>query len=298
MRLGAALCGAGASGLLGWRPQSHDGVLYSVRNLLDLWRRNCHTAADPQYPTALCLQRLIATIDNTSIRSRTKSSTRTLPRSAIFTGSNPGVVLADSDDAHEWLTHKRLPNGFWDAMDTQRRFFAWASVLIGVTKMEDWYSIKTEDFCRRTGASSLLRLKYQSSLILAVKAVYPEHPWRDWEFSRAPKSLWKDAANIRKYLDELASKVGVIELQDWYSVNLSQFIDNHAMHLIATVRKEEKGNNASIMYTIVKRAYPEHVWQERLFRSQRSIWADKDACKSLLLEIQTRLGFESTLHLE
>eukprot|EP01122_Echinamoeba_exundans_P005105 TRINITY_DN15281_c0_g1_i1.p1 TRINITY_DN15281_c0_g1~~TRINITY_DN15281_c0_g1_i1.p1 ORF type:complete len:579 (-),score=58.97 TRINITY_DN15281_c0_g1_i1:528-2264(-) len=225
---------------------------------------------------------------------RRRRSTGEYKRSKIFetmkTDKNTPQTTVDS--VPEWVSQDRLPVGFWNDMKNQRRFFDWAAHLYGIQKHSDWYTVNVDDFLKKTGAGSLLRSKYNSSMAAACRAVYPEHQWHEWLFSKVSKGFWKDATNIRRYLDWLAPVIGVRKMEDWYSVGISQLVSNHGDHLVATTRKSNP--EGGTMVSILRLAFPEHEWLDWKCVSQHhNVWADPEACRQMLHRIQEKMGWSS-----
>jgi hypothetical protein len=71
-------------------------------------------------------------------------------------------------------------------------------------------------------AVSLLKARYNGSLVAALSSLYPGHKFLPWRFVGAPKNFWADARNQREYFDWLGRQLGVGDYQDWYSTTLSQ----------------------------------------------------------------------------
>jgi hypothetical protein len=208
--------------------------------------------------------------------------------------TNQNHYVTDFVDVAEWVSQDRLPIGFWSDMKNQRRFLDWAANLYGIKKLDDWYHVNADDFIKKTGAGSFLRSKYSSSIAAACRAVYPEHQWQEWRFSKVSKGFWKDQANVKRYLEWLAPKIGVAKMEDWYSVSISQLISNHGDHLIATTRKSAP--EGGLMASILRLAFPEHEWVDWKFTFQHhNLWSDPEACRLKLIQIQKKLGWAGTL---
>jgi hypothetical protein len=51
-----------------------------------------------------------------------------------------------------------------------------------------------------------------------ITSVFPEHHWNLRSFAAIPRRMWKDNVNHRRYLDDIGKSLGVIKLEDWYSI--------------------------------------------------------------------------------
>lgn len=63
--------------------------------------------------------------------------------------------------------------------------------------------------------------RYKSSLALTLNSVYPDHDWKEWKFASSPKRPPADF--ISKLVGSIGLELGIIELEDWYSVSAAEF---------------------------------------------------------------------------
>src|SRR5438270_339918 len=68
--------------------------------------------------------------------------------------------------------------GFWEDIYNQRRFLESLTHIYHIEEHQDWYNITLGDVYQRRG-STLLSLYYNSSLIGALKTIYPEYNWKE-----------------------------------------------------------------------------------------------------------------------
>jgi hypothetical protein len=66
--------------------------------------------------------------------------------SAIVSGVYP---------SHAWMLWKfdKVPKGYWSDMRNRKEFFDWAGAELGISRMEDWLKIRTEEVDRLGGSS-------------------------------------------------------------------------------------------------------------------------------------------------
>jgi hypothetical protein len=71
---------------------------------------------------------------------------------------------------------------------------------------------------------TLLTKYYSSSLINALKAVYPDHDWKEWLFATPafPNSFWAEPHNALRYVKWLEAELGLTKIEDWYSVEYAE----------------------------------------------------------------------------
>jgi len=62
---------------------------------------------------------------------------------------------------------------------------------LGVKSLDDWYSISITDVKRFDSSYEVLAC-YGNSLIQGLMSVYPEHPWKIWQFENSYKGLFDD----------------------------------------------------------------------------------------------------------
>ena len=71
--------------------------------------------------------------------------------------------------------------------------------------------------------SGLLR-KYGSLYDILVR-VYPEHQWDRLKFeNRVPPGYWVETDNRVQFLEQIAKKIGIKDMSDWYKVKKSTII--------------------------------------------------------------------------
>jgi hypothetical protein len=73
---------------------------------------------------------------------------------------------------------------------------------------------------------------HNSSLPTALQELYPDHVWQQWKFNQVPKLWWHDLANQKRFLDDLAPKLGVTKMDDWYHISAATLRQNGAFTLI------------------------------------------------------------------
>jgi hypothetical protein len=103
-----------------------------------------------------------------------------------------------------------------------------------------------------------------------LKAVYPEHPWEASRFAKRANNYWKDKANQKAFLDELAVKLNVKKPEDWYSVVTSQIEKNGGVSLLRYYRGSFRRGNGVVSYRILislalAELIPEFEWDQTKF---------------------------------
>eukprot|EP01114_Cavostelium_apophysatum_P016562 TRINITY_DN4740_c0_g1_i1.p1 TRINITY_DN4740_c0_g1~~TRINITY_DN4740_c0_g1_i1.p1 ORF type:complete len:576 (-),score=130.33 TRINITY_DN4740_c0_g1_i1:21-1748(-) len=112
-------------------------------------------------------------------------------------------------------------SGVWKNPQRQREFFDQLAEELGLKDWEDWYQVEVSEIKER-GGETLLEY-YNGTHAKALPVIYPEHKWRIWKFKRLVNNFWKDKANQRKFLEELAEELKIETLEDWYQIKPAQF---------------------------------------------------------------------------
>jgi hypothetical protein len=119
---------------------------------------------------------------------------------------------------HNWdpLRFSRAPNRYWMDENVQRDALErFGRERLGVKELDDWYSVATH----AVSELSFIHNYYKGSLFNALKKLYPQHSWNRFRFSTTCRGHWTDVNAQRDALEKLGrEKLGVKELDDWYSV--------------------------------------------------------------------------------
>lgn len=185
---------------------------------------------------------------------------------------------------HEWLPwrFKRIRRGYWKKMENQKRFFDWVATKLGIGSKEDWYG-QTGKAVSKLGGSTLLGKFYGENLYVALKAVYPDHPWAEWKFVQASKGFWNVPSNQRIFLQGIQSTIGVSSMTDWYHANPSAIRNSGG----STLLRIYKGSLPDLLAS----AFPEHPWLPwRFFRTNANWWNDHENQKVYILWAASQLG--------
>lgn len=63
--------------------------------------------------------------------------------------------------------------------------------------------------------------RYNNSLLMMLRSLYPTHNWQPWRFANVPKGTWRDPATLREFCLEFATSRNMNELSDWYHIDFS-----------------------------------------------------------------------------
>jgi hypothetical protein len=88
----------------------------------------------------------------------------------------------------------------------------------GLEKYEDWYHIKQEMVAKLKGVRVLTL--HNSSIMQALKTVYPEYDWQPWLFQQVPDGFWTEQ-NMMAFVNWLSKELQIEKPEDWYGVTRS-----------------------------------------------------------------------------
>eukprot|EP01114_Cavostelium_apophysatum_P019814 TRINITY_DN6476_c0_g1_i1.p1 TRINITY_DN6476_c0_g1~~TRINITY_DN6476_c0_g1_i1.p1 ORF type:complete len:606 (-),score=129.46 TRINITY_DN6476_c0_g1_i1:43-1860(-) len=139
-----------------------------------------------------------------------------------------------------------------------RDFFDELGKKFGLKDWTDWYHVSSKDV-QTNGGLRMLNYYYGGSIIKALEAVYPEHPWRIWKFIEAPKRIWDERKLQRAFFDELYQQLKLKSWQDWYKVSRRTIEENGGLPIL-------KRYSASLPKALSS-IYPEHDWKDWQFEA-------------------------------
>eukprot|EP01114_Cavostelium_apophysatum_P007737 TRINITY_DN1990_c0_g1_i5.p1 TRINITY_DN1990_c0_g1~~TRINITY_DN1990_c0_g1_i5.p1 ORF type:complete len:848 (+),score=203.21 TRINITY_DN1990_c0_g1_i5:93-2636(+) len=115
----------------------------------------------------------------------------------------PSKALMALYPEHPWNPHRfeKVSNKFWQDPANQRKYFDKIGKELNIKHWEDWYLVTREQVFKNAGFT-ILRY-YGDSLMNALEAVYPEHPWKSHKAldierrsSKAQSHLFKAVLSI------------------------------------------------------------------------------------------------------
>jgi len=184
-------------------------------------------------------------------------------------------------DWQEWL-FTNAPHGFWRVPENQRRFMEWVGRKMGVCRWEDWYRVARKDVLRHGGEALLLR--YRHSLYRMISAVFPEHDWKPWLFTRVSPGFWKHPENRRHYLCWLGEQLGFEKPEDWYRLTCGDFRQHQGGELLVA-------RYHGSMSAAVTDAFPDYPWDLRRFQRDYGYWMTRANRLRYMRWLGRQLGF-------
>ena len=185
---------------------------------------------------------------------------------------------------HFWKFKKRSPSSqfSWVSRANRRAYFRWLERKLQIQAPEDWYRYSAAALIRQTArlrCSTLLCNYYGSSLLAALRDLYPHVEWLPWRFrGGVERSFWVNPQNRRAFFDWVFKSNAAqdessvqapprqpISREDfWYSVTSKQIESLGGAYLM-------ERRYASSVYRAVSDVYPETEWHPWLFRSSTGV---------------------------
>ena len=115
-----------------------------------------------------------------------------------------------------------------------------------------------------------------SSLFTMFQAIYPEHKWDFFQFSRVPndhnKRLLEDNSEQREYVKYLEKKFNINQTNDWYNITSQQLREVTSLDMNSAMK-------------IIKRFYPELNLKKIQFLTNLTNKSPEFVLKSMLFEL-------------
>jgi hypothetical protein len=140
----------------------------------------------------------------------------------------------------------------------ERHFMDLLGSKLGLKNLDGWYNISAEDI-EKNGGKWILK-QYNFSAAQTVQAIYPEHNWMPWRFSRVPKGFWETFAqpsslDLRKsFFRWIGETLNMKHLDDWYRVSHGQIYDLTSVSL-----------GRKTLIDLLMATFPQHNWDETQF---------------------------------
>jgi len=191
-------------------------------------------------------------------------------------------MLAAVYPDHSWDTSKFSRSLFndWSSLENQRKFMDNLGKKLGLHDLDGWYSVSTKELSPHVGG--LLKI-YKNSISKLLGAVYPDYPWDVTKFAKRPMNYWLSLENRKQFLDEVAEKLGLRDLDGWYGVRLSQLAPFGAGGLLKIFDKS--------LSNLLTAVYPDHPWDRSKFsRRPQKYWSSIENQKKYLDDVAKQLG--------
>lgn len=178
----------------------------------------------------------------------------------------------------------RVPTGYWDNPTNRRKYLRWLGKQLGFAHVDDWYSVRKQDFHAYRGGG-LLANYYRDSPIEALTELYPRRKWHVWRFNSTPQGFWKVKKNRHSYLQWLEKQLKIKSPEDWYQVSRADFHTNHGGGLLANYYGDS-------VYRALREFLPRQKWVMWKFRTvPQGYWKERENRVSYLKWLGKSLGY-------
>jgi hypothetical protein len=168
---------------------------------------------------------------------------------------------------YAWKPDKRVPMNYWKNSSNHREFLDYLGSQLGITKMEDWYSVKKQHFMA-WGGSSLLHHHHFHSPSKLLQSAYPLHPWLLHKFHKSPHRYWSQLKNQKEYLEWLGHHLHFHCWEDWYNLKLKDIKSTGGSGLLSKYGDSPR--------KIVENVFSDVAWQRWRFRSVDFVLSDSE----------------------
>eukprot|EP01114_Cavostelium_apophysatum_P017176 TRINITY_DN5039_c0_g1_i2.p1 TRINITY_DN5039_c0_g1~~TRINITY_DN5039_c0_g1_i2.p1 ORF type:complete len:696 (+),score=154.40 TRINITY_DN5039_c0_g1_i2:15-2102(+) len=200
-----------------------------------------------------------------------------------FSGSLPDA-LTSVYTAYGWKRWKFQPASLdlFRREEVQREFMEDLAKKLRIERWEDWYQIKAVHFREVNGGAAMLKV-FDNDPALAVMRTFKEHAFDAKKFASSAT-----ADSEKEVLENIASKLGLKELNDWYQVSKSQVLSSGGGWVL-------KRHNNSLVKALTSN-YPEHDWKEWKFETAlvpNGFWVVKANQRSFFDDLARQLKLET-----
>lgn len=179
----------------------------------------------------------------------------------------------------------KQPTGHWLCPKNRRRFLDGLSRAHGVNSDEDWQTVSIDDV-RDAGGGGFLRF-YNNSLRAALADVYKEDGLRKSAVRQHyPRNHWESKENRRKFLDDLAEKMGATDAMGWKNVTHKDVLAHGGAGLMDRF--------AGSLYWLLRDAYGLGAWEafEKRHQTPKGFWETEENVRSFLEHVRGTFGVE------
>lgn len=176
---------------------------------------------------------------------------------ATFKDSPQALIKAAFPELnlYPWRFKSKVPKNYWVDLNNQRYFIETEANARGWKTKDDYYKF-TGKIIGDLGGYGAIK-KYQESVYLMMKTLYPDYDWLPWKFIKIHNSFsWKKKEDVRLYCDWLYNELGYTSEEDWYNLTQDEIRANCGAGLVFHMSSPSR---------ILHFAYPEINFNENKF---------------------------------
>ena len=137
-------------------------------------------------------------------------------------GGSVAAVVKRFHPKHRWLPWKfrNTPAHFFKQKENRIQYLRWLERQLGYRRPEDWYQFVTPLYKKHCGKPLMEIYGYAYE---GPKELYPEYDWREWQFTKVPRTFWDVKKNRQRYLRWLGQTLSFQRTPDWNRLRRTDF---------------------------------------------------------------------------
>eukprot|EP01118_Nematostelium_gracile_P008337 TRINITY_DN2763_c0_g1_i1.p1 TRINITY_DN2763_c0_g1~~TRINITY_DN2763_c0_g1_i1.p1 ORF type:complete len:389 (+),score=75.72 TRINITY_DN2763_c0_g1_i1:90-1256(+) len=153
----------------------------------------------------------------------------------------------------------------WKRNGGEKEFFDSLATHLNLKEKDDWYRVNKEEVFN-FGGEAMLKKVFAGSVRKALQVAYPDHKWLPWKFdSYLPRKTWGVTQSRRDFLNNMAKELGIVKMEDWYEVSVSQIREKGGSALLRSYQDSPAKMISSILI--------DHKWNLRKFNCKiTGVW--------------------------
>jgi len=193
-------------------------------------------------------------------------------------------VLSRAFPERQWPAFRfgKVPRGYFDSPERQREFVEYVSNELNIRELDEWYLKSSTDLARFGGVGIPGVSGKSISNLLA--SVYPNHPWDVSRFTFKPH-YWTSLENQKRRMDDIGKKIGIRNLDDWYSIKVTSLAPFGA----SSILKLYGGTLSKLLPSV----YPNHPWDVSKFSVKpRKYWSFIENQRKFMDDLGGKFGIK------
>jgi len=201
-----------------------------------------------------------------------------------FNGSPSALIISAFNDFEflPWLFNV-APIGFFDSAKNRKSYLDWLKAKEG---LRDFSELQRNHFLNNKGGDLLN--KYNGSPQLVVKSVLDSNSEDSSASSYTLKGAWSSLENHKKYLEDLASKLGFdpTDQEKWYTVSTRDVVVNGGGGLLRLYDNS--------LYALLVAVYPSSEWRPwRFAHTPKNSWKDPTIMTQVIKYVEKELKMKN-----
>lgn len=176
-----------------------------------------------------------------------------------------------------------FPMDIWKNIKNQKLYLEWLGSKLGIKELDDWCKTNINDFHDNYGLNLLNY--YKRNHVNLLKAIHPEHDWKEWLFEKTTGHFYDNKENKIRYLTWLGERLGYKNYEDWYGIKYEDILNNYG----SAFAKKYKSVHVLIMENFLN-----HDWLEwKFYTLPRGFWYNKENRKKYMEWLRGKLKYQT-----